>query len=80
MMANKNYRRHTLILDGKEYVDVETLAPLLGRCEETVRRMARSNAIPNIFEGRRFWFHLPTIRQTKTLKTETRAQLLELGF
>jgi len=79
-MANKNYRQHRLILDGKEYVDVETIAPMLGRCNETVRRMARANQIPHIFEQRRFWFHLPTIKEMKYLKTSYATDLQALGF
>ena len=81
-MANKNYRQHRLLIDGKEYVDVETIAPLLGRCEEQVRRMARNNVIPSITEGRRFWFHLQDVQQIRKLKTSVsvRQELLELGF
>ena len=80
-MANKNYRQHRLIIDGREYVDGETLAPMLGRCEETVRRLARSGELPAIKDGRRWWFHLPTINEMRYLKQPTyKEDLQTLGF
>lgn len=80
-MANKNYRQHRLIVGGVEYVDLETLAPLLGRCEEQVRRMARNGVIPCIKADRRWWFDLNEVSKTRHLKSSTvQNQLQELGF
>lgn len=78
-MANKDYRQHRLIFQGKEYVDGETLAPLIGRCEETVRRQARTGELPAIKLSRRWWFHLPDIAQAQR-KLKQQNDLESLGF
>lgn len=83
-MANKNrYVHHLVTDDGRELIDVESLAPKLNLCEEQVRRLTRQGKLPAVKIDGRWWYHWETIKGLKKYEpvVHTGKPLIEiLGF
>lgn len=64
-MANKNHYRQVLILGDKQLVDVNSLALILDLHPEHIRRLTRTNQLPAIKSGNRWWYHVETCKQAR---------------